>query len=797
MIDRYDHKAIEAKWQERWVVNKAYRTSTHPRKKRYVLDMFPYPSAAGLHVGHPEGYTATDIVVRKLRAEGYDVLHPMGWDAFGLPAENYAIKTGTPPQDTTRASIDRFREQIQSLGFSYDWDREVNTSDPQYYRWTQWLFLKLYEQGLAYQKEAPVNWCPTDQTVLANEQVANGACDRCGTTVEQRKLKQWFFKISSYADELVDELDDLDWPESLKAIQRNWIGRSKGAEIEFKLTTGESVTVFTTRPDTLYGVTYLVLAPDGDTTASLMTNAENQAALEEYCAAAMRRTELERKEGREKTGVRIAGVDAIHPITGSRLPVWIADYVLASYGTGAVMAVPAHDQRDYDFARQYELPSVVVIHSREDAMGVIEEDGTLVNSDSWNGLHSNHDCEKIIDDLVGRGVARRATQYRLRDWLVSRQRYWGAPIPVVHCHDCGAVPVDEKDLPIKLPTDVDFRPTGESPIVHSASFHDGALCPRCSQPARRESDTMDTFVDSSWYFFRYLSPQSVDAPFDAEEAQQWLPVDLYVGGAEHAVLHLLYARFITKVLADLGLSPVREPFAALRNQGLILGSDGQKMSKSKGNVVNPDDVVTRFGADTLRAYEMFMGPFEDAKPWNTESMMGVRRWLERVWRLQGRVSKDVSSTVAQQAVELAVGKVTADIDAMKFNTAVSALMIASNELASLEEVPVVSYHRYLQILAPFAPHLANELWERTGGEGLIEQYGWPVADESVLIATTQTIVVQVAGKVRANITVPVSLTEKEIIALAKADENVVKHLAGATVRTVYVPGRLVNFVITG
>ncbi len=791
----YDHADIERKWQEYWREHGTFAAPDKPANKYYALDMFPYPSGAGLHVGHPKGYTATDIVSRMRRAQGYDVLHPMGWDAFGLPAENYAIKTGTAPQETTARSIVRFREQLQRLGFSYDWNKELATSDPSFYKWTQWIFLQLFERGLAYQKEAAVNWCPKDQTVLANEQVVGGCCERCGTEVVQRQLKQWFFKITDYADELLADLDALDWPEAIKAAQRNWIGKSEGARIGFPLEDRSgSLEVFTTRPETLYGVTYLIVAPEHPLVAERVARPDAPAGLAEYAEQARRKTERDRKmDSGEKTGV-FTGCYATHPLTGERLPVWTADYVLGSYGTGAVMAVPAHDARDWAFAAAHGLPVHTVV-SGGTADAVYEDAGTLVASGDWTGKHSEADRSAIIMAIEAAGIGTVATQYRIRDWLVSRQRYWGAPIPIIHCDACGIQPVPFDQLPVRLPEDVDFLPTGESPLARSASFHDVA-CPRCGGAARRESDTMDTFVDSSWYFLRYPDPRNDAVAFVPGTVAHWLPVDLYVGGAEHAVLHLLYARFVTKALDDIVGVGFREPFRRLKNVGLILGEDGRKMSKSLGNVINPDDVVDRYGADTLRLYEMFMGPFEDYAPWNTGAMVGIRRWLDRIWRLQDRVVQDAQQeAVVRQRAQLSklTRLVTDHIDGFKFNTAVSALMIQTNAFMDEPAVSNEAFSTFTQLLAPFAPHLAEELWQRLGNADSIAHAPWPVpqaetADERC------TIVVQVQGKVRGTMTLRTGAGIDEAIAEARQLENVARHLGDSPWKTVFVPNKLVNFI---
>ncbi|MBI4185763.1 leucine--tRNA ligase [Candidatus Berkelbacteria bacterium] len=804
-MDRYDHRAIERKWQTEWQRCTLYKTTDAPKQKYYCLDMFPYPSGAGLHVGHPLGYTATDIISRKRRAEGYDVLHPMGWDAFGLPAENYAINNGTPPAETTAASIQRFKTQLKAFGFSYDWDRELDSSSPAYYRWTQWIFLQLYKNGLAYQKEAPVNWCPNDQTVLANEQVIDGCCERCGTSVLQKSLRQWFFKITKYADELLQMIDQLDWPEPIKRMQRNWIGRSEGVMVQFPVADADGVIeVFTTRIDTIFSGTFLVLAPEHPLLDQLRLSIRNWSDVSAYRASVTGRTERDRlAESQSKTGVELVGIQVRNPASGAPMPVWIADFVLGSYGTGAVFA-NAHDARDFAFAKEHSIPLITSLNpvdGRDDAaiqalQVCFTGDGILHHSGQFDGLTSAEARPAISQWLIARQVATRVTQYKLRDWLVSRQRYWGAPIPIIHCQTCGAVPVPEDQLPVLLPTDVDFRPTGESPIARSPSFHDGVTCPHCQSPARRESDTMDTFVDSSWYFLRFADPHTDQAPFDVNAIQQWLPVDLYVGGAEHAVLHLLYARFMTKALDDCLSLGFREPFVALRNQGLILADDGRKMSKSLGNVINPDELIDQYGADSLRCYEMFMGPFCDVKPWNTQSLIGMRRWLDRIWQLQGLMTDDREpQPETLRLIEHTVRQVSSDIEHEKFNTALSALMILTNQLRSDSMVTRSDFHRVLQLLAPFAPHLAQELYERTGGTGFIDIVSWPQADLTQLVIQTTTLPVTIDGKLRATLAVSIELDQATALARANQNPAIVKYLTGRTVRNVvYVPGKILNLV---
>ncbi|MFA4873187.1 MAG: class I tRNA ligase family protein [Patescibacteria group bacterium] len=1028
MSHSYDHKKIEQKWQERWEAQGAFRADDEGRKRedrRYVLDMFPYPSSQGLHVGHPEGYTATDIVSRYLRMRGSMALHPMGWDAFGLPAENYAIKVGVHPAETTAKSIENFRRQIKSLGFSYDWSREVNTADPDYYRWTQWFFLLLYQHGLAYKRLAPVNWCAHCQTVLAREQVVDGKCERCKHTVVQKELAQWFFKITDFIEDrtqdakrnkrvtagLLSGLEKINWPEPIKLMQQNWIGRSEGALIKFpivsnapqpplKVRGGEGelwIEVFTTRPDTLFGATYMVLAPEHPIIENFKFQISNFKFVEQYIQSAKSKTELERGQlQKEKTGVELQGITAINPATKEEIPIWIADYVLMGYGTGAIMAVPAHDERDYVFAKKFNLPikcvirpkerkvlmvhgspksdprgkadyipenthhwlgwitpkleergfkvfnplmpnawepqydewkkqvahlpldenSVVIGHSaggafavrwlgetdakidtlllvapgrktitenrqrlgplydfdinpkikdqvrkiiifisdneeeyrKESArwyakelnaelrelkgrghftmkdMGTLEfpellkevmdvgcyiGHGMLVESGEFTGLSSEEALLKMAEKF-----GRKQVTYRLRDWLISRQRYWGAPIPIIYCVKCGEVPVPEKDLPVRLPDDVDFRPTGESPLKRSKKFHE-VRCPKCGsygEDVRRECDTMDTFVDSSWYFFRYTDPRNAKEFASREKIHAWLPVDLYVGGAEHAVMHLMYARFFTKVLHWLGIIDFDEPFLTLKNQGLILGEDGQKMSKSRGNVINPDEVIEIYGADTMRLYEMFMGPFEDAKPWSMRSIVGIRRFLERVWSLgtrihthsprihtqafKGVVSAFKSDALARLAHQT-IKKVTEDIEAFKFNTAIAQLMTYTNELPALEDRAdtLSGYKALLILLAPFAPHITEELWEQLGNARSIFKEPWPAFDLALMTQETVQVVIQIDGKKRGVAEVSRDAGEEEVYAAANALPEIQKYLKGKEVaRKVYVKGKLLNLV---
>jgi leucyl-tRNA synthetase len=799
----YDHRKIEPKWQKRWEKEGWFRAEENSDKEKYyALVMFPYPSAQGLHVGHPLSYTAVDIIARKRRMEGKNVLQPMGWDAFGLPAENYAIKTHVHPAETTKKAIDNFRKQIKSIGLSYDWSREVNTSSPEYYRWTQWIFLELYKKGLAYKTFAPANWCNSCQTVLANEQVVSGKCERCGSEVVQKELSQWFFRITEYADELLKELDGLDWPEKIIVSQRNWIGRSEGAEIIFDGSSNGkefNLPVFTTRPDTLMGVTYLVLAPEHPLVEQI-TASEMRDQVVAYQKATRAKNELERTgEKGEKTGVFV-GAYARHPFLNEQIPVWIADYVLPRYGTGAVMGVPAHDDRDFAFAKKYGCKIKFVIAP---PAGVLRDDtrawteaGIMVNSDEWNDLSSEDAKQKIVDALEAAGKGSKTVNWHLRDWLISRQRYWGAPIPIIYCDECGEVAVPEEDLPVLLPRDVDFKPTGESPLVRSKTFHK-VNCPHCNKPARRESDTMDTFVDSSWYYLRYCDPHN-DARFASSEAlKKWCPVDLYVGGAEHAVLHLLYVRFFAKALRDLRYVKFGEPAVRFRSQGMILGENNEKMSKSKGNVVNPDLMVERFGADAFRTYLMFMGPFEDAKPWSTDSIVGVRRFLDRVYGLLEKVNAKAATDIKLTRFRhQTVKKVSADLEAFKFNTAVSSLMIFLNELEKREHIAPPIVVDLVKLISPLAPHLAEEMWEKLKQKEILSFSAWPSYEESLTVEEEITLIVQINGKVRDKLIVPAGLPDAELEKRALELPKVVDWLTGKKViKIVVAVGKLVNIVV--
>lgn len=798
----FNHQEIEKKWQGYWEENKTFRTPDETEKpKFYALDMFPYPSGAGLHVGHPEGYTATDILSRMKRMQGYNVLHPMGWDAFGLPAEQYALDTGNSPAEFTEHNINTFRNQIKSLGFSYDWDREVNTTDPNYYKWTQWIFLKLFEKGLAYVDEVPVNWCPALGTVLANEEIIDGKSERGGHPVERRPMRQWMLKITAYGDRLLEDLDELDWPESLKDMQRNWIGRSEGAEVHFNIEgTDEKFTVFTTRPDTLFGATYCVLAPEHALVAEI-TTAEQKEAVEAYINSVKMKSDLERTElAKEKTGV-FTGAYAVNPVNGEKLPIWIADYVLATYGTGAVMAVPAHDERDYEFASVFNLPMKEVVKGGDITKEVYTGDGAHVNSAFLDGLNKEEAIAKMIEWLEVTSAGNQKVTYRLRDWLFSRQRYWGEPIPVIHWEDGTMTAVKEEELPLVLPKTENIRPsgTGESPLANIDEWVN-VVDPETGKKGRRETNTMPQWAGSCWYYLRYIDPNNSEALVDPEKVKQWLPVDIYIGGAEHAVLHLLYARFWHKVLYDIGVVPTKEPFQQLFNQGMILGENNEKMSKSKGNVVNPDDIVASHGADTLRLYEMFMGPLDASIAWSENGLDGARRFLDRVWRLfvqdNGELSEkitDAPNKELEKAYHQTVKKVTEDYAELRFNTAISQMMVFINDAYKAETLPKEYVEGFVKMIAPVAPHIGEELWSKFGYNETITYASWPTFDESKLVEDEVEIVVQVMGKVRAKLTMSKDASKEEMEQLAL--EAIQDQIEGKTVRKVIVvPGKLVNVV---
>ena len=836
-MSKYPFSEIEKKWQAYWEEHKTFRVTEDPAvskdKRRYVLDMFPYPSGAGLHVGHPEGYTATDIYCRYLRMNGYNVLHPMGFDSFGLPAENYAIKTGTHPYETTTKNINNFRRQIKSLGFCYDWDREISTCDEDYYHWTQWIFEQLYKKGLAYEANTPINWCPSCKTGLANEEVKEGHCDRCGAKVEKKNIRQWILKITAYADKLLEDLDTLDWPESVKAMQRNWIGRSEGAAVFFQLEKfDEKLEVYTTRCDTLFGATYMVIAPEHPLVEKL-TTPEQKEAVEAYLDATKHKSDLERTDlAKDKTGV-FSGSYAINPVNGKKIPIWIADYVLISYGTGAIMAVPAHDDRDWEFAKKFSLPIIEVLKSKVDVQEQAwTEDGEHVNSEWLNGLNKADAIAKMLEFLEKNGCGHKAVNYKLRDWVFSRQRYWGEPIPLVHCPDCGTVLVPEEELPLTLPSVDKYEPsgTGESPLVNVESWVN-CKCPKCGGPAKRETNTMPQWAGSCWYYLRYIDPKNEKAFIDPEKEKYWMPVDLYIGGAEHAVLHLLYARFWHKVLYDLGLVSTKEPFQKLVNQGMITSfayqkpnkslvptdmveeRDGKyfdketgeeltqviaKMSKSLKNVINPDDFIRDYGADSVRMYEMFMGPLTESKPWATQGFIGVYRFLDRVWRISTEKKiEDIEIPMdLNKTLHKTIRKVTEDTATLNFNTAISQMMVLVNEMNRLEVVPRKVIETLALLLSPYTPHLAEELWSMMGHEPSVANQSWPTYDEELCREDTMEMVVQINGKLRSRIMMPKSASKEEMIAAAKADEKSKVWLDGKTiVKEIAIPGKLVNFVI--
>lgn len=814
-IKAYPYDQIEPKWQAYWKEKKTFRAADpgepgSEKPKFYVLDMFPYPSAAGLHVGHLEGYTATDIIARYKRMKGFNVLHPMGWDAFGLPAEQHALDTGTHPAITTERNIANFKMQIDRLGFSYDWDREVNTTDPSYYKWTQWIFQKLFEKGLAYEAEMPVNWCPALGTVLANEEVIDGKSERGGHPVIRKPMRQWVLKITAFAERLLEDLELLDWTESIKDMQKNWIGKSTGAEVDFSLVDGqEKIRVFTTRPDTLFGATYMVLAPEHPLVPKIVSESQKEK-VSVYIAQSQRKSDLERTDlAKEKTGV-FTGAYALNPVSGKKIPVWIADYVLISYGTGAIMAVPAHDERDFEFARTYELPVIPVIASPEScdlpftSVGVCQNSEVPDGSFSINGMRSDEAKEKITVWLERTGIGKKSVQYKLRDWLFSRQRYWGEPIPVLHVNGSPKL-APEKELPILLPKTERYKPTGtgESPLAAIREWVE-TTDPETGKKALRETNTMPQWAGSCWYYLRYLDPKNSQKAIEKEKEKYWMPVDLYVGGAEHAVLHLLYSRFWHKVLYDIDAVTTKEPFQRLINQGMILGEDGQKMSKSRGNVISPDVMVDRYGADSVRLYEMFMGPLELTKPWSTQGVEGVHRFLARVWRLfitnedqlSSRIQKRPMAPAELTRLHAAIKKVTEDIESVKLNTAISAMMIFVNETVKSDHYAHEMMEKFVSILAPFAPHMAEELWQRLGHTESLTYSAWPSYDERYLVQEEVEIAVLVGGKVRTKMVVAKDLAEQDLLKIVMSDETVQKWVEGKKVKkTIVVPGRMINLVI--
>ncbi|MFR3287052.1 MAG: leucine--tRNA ligase [Enterococcus casseliflavus] len=800
----YNHKEIEKKWQKYWAKKNEFNTHDEPDKpKFYALDMFPYPSGQGLHVGHPEGYTATDILSRFKRSQGYNVLHPMGWDAFGLPAEQYALDTGNDPAEFTKKNIETFRRQINALGFSYDWNREINTTDPEYYKWTQWIFTKLYEKGLAYEAEVPVNWVPELGTVIANEEVIDGKSERGGYDVIRKPMRQWMLKITAYADRLLDDLEEVDWPESIKEMQRNWIGRSVGANVTFKVAGMEKdFTVFTTRPDTLFGATYAVLAPEHELVAQI-TTPEQKAAIDAYVEEASKKSDLNRTDlAKEKTGV-FTGAYAINPVNGKEIPIWIADYVLASYGTGAIMAVPAHDERDHEFAKTFGLEIIPVLAGGNVEEAAYTEDGLHINSDFLDGLDKETAIEKMVAWLEENHVGKKEVSYRLRDWLFSRQRYWGEPIPIIHWEDGTTTTLPEDQLPLRLPKTDNIKPsgTGESPLANVTDWVN-VTDPETGKKGRRETNTMPQWAGSSWYFLRFIDPHNKSVLADYDKLQRWMPVDIYIGGAEHAVLHLLYARFWHKFLYDIGVVPTKEPFEKLFNQGMILGENNEKMSKSRGNVVNPDDVINQYGADTLRLYEMFMGPLDASIAWNENGLEGSRKFLDRVWRLivdeNGKMRDRITtfndgklSKVYHQTVK----KVTEDFEQLHFNTAISQLMVFVNEAYKADALPYEYVEGFVQLLAPIAPHIGEELWSILGNDNGISYVPWPTYDESALVEDEIEVVFQVNGKVRAKAMVPADAEKAVLEQLAQENELVQEQLQGKTIRKVIVvPNKLFNIV---
>lgn len=803
----YNHDVIERKWQHYWNENKTFKTGDDQTKEKYyVLDMFPYPSGQGLHVGHPEGYTATDIMARMKRMQGKNVLHPIGWDAFGLPAEQYALKTGHNPKDFTAQNIKNFKRQIKSLGFSYDWDREVNTTDPSYYKWTQWIFEQLYKKGLAYEDEIMVNWAPDFMggTVVSNEEVIDGKTERGDYPVYRVPMRQWVLKITAYADRLIDDLDDLDWPENVKDMQRNWIGRSKGASVFFDVQNNpeQKVEVFTTRPDTLFGATYLVLSPEHELVDQI-TTPEHAEEVKAYKDEVARKSDLERTDlNKDKSGV-FTGAYAINPINGEPVPVWIGDYVLTSYGTGAIMAVPAHDQRDYEFAKKFDLPIVPVIEGGDIAEQAYTGDGTHINSGFLDGMDKKTAIAAALDWLTDHGVGHEKVNYRLRDWIFSRQRYWGEPIPVIHWEDGETTLVPESELPLKLPAAKNIEPsgTGESPLANLDDWVN--VVDENGRKGKRETNTMPQWAGSSWYYLRYIDPKNDEMIADPEKVKYWMPVDLYIGGAEHAVLHLLYARFWHKVLYDLGVVPTKEPFQKLVNQGMILGTNHEKMSKSKGNVINPDDIVSEYGADTLRVYEMFMGPIDASKPWNTEGIAGAHRWLDRVWRLMiddnnhlrdrvttindGRLDKIYNETVKV---------VSDDFEQLHFNVAISQMMVFVNEAYKVDALPVEYMKGFVQLLSPIAPHIAEELWQLLGNDETIAYSQWPTYDEAKLVEDEVELVVQVNGKVRDHLTVPRDTDKDTVEKLVRESDHVKEVIGDQNIKKIIVvPNRIVNIVV--
>ena len=800
---KYDHKQVEKKWQDIWDEAHCFEAENGSEKEKfYALVEFPYPSGQGLHVGHPRSYTALDIVARKKRMQGYNVLYPMGWDAFGLPTENYAIKNHVHPAEVTKKNIARFKSQLKALGLSFDWSREINTTDPNYYKWTQWIFLQLFKKGLAYKKEMNVNWCTSCKCVLANEEVVNGVCERCGSEVVHKTKSQWMLAITKYAQRLIDDLDDVDYIERVKVQQRNWIGRSTGAEVDFKTTEGDTLTVYTTRPDTLFGATYMVISPEHPAVEKWAAGLANIDAVRAYREEAARKSDFERTElNKDKTGVKLDGVCAINPVSGKQIPIFVSDYVLMGYGTGAIMAVPAHDDRDWEFAKKFGCEIIEVVSGGEDvqkaAFTAKDETGILVNSDFLNGKTVKDAIPAMIAWLEEKGIGRAKVQYKLRDWVFSRQRYWGEPIPIVWCEKCGWVPLPEDQLPLELPDVHTYEPTdnGESPLAHMTDWVN-TTCPCCGGPAKRETDTMPQWAGSSWYFLRYMDPHNDKALASREALEYWSPVDWYNGGMEHTTLHLLYSRFWHKFLYDLGVVPTKEPYAKRTSHGMILGENGEKMSKSRGNVVNPDEIVDTYGADTMRLYEMFIGDFEKAAPWSPKSIKGCRRFLERVWALAEKVQDgDSYSKEHEVLMHRTIKKVGEDADNLKANTAIAALMTMLNEFYD-KGVNKAEYMTFLTLLNPFAPHITEELWQQMGGEGLLSVAPWPVYDEAKTVEDTVEIAVQVNGKLKCTIKLPADCDKQAAIDAALAEEKVQHAVEGKQmVKQIVVPGKIVNLVV--
>ena len=804
MAEMYNHHTVEKKWQKIWEEEKAFKVSEdYSKPKFYALVEFPYPSGQGLHVGHPRPYTALDIVSRKRRMQGYNVLFPMGWDAFGLPTENYAIKNHIHPKIVTKNNVARFKGQLQSLGYSFDWDRDINKTDPDSYKRTQWIFLKLFNAGLAYKKEMPINWCTSCKVGLANEEVVNGVCERCGAPVVRKVKSEWMLKITEYADKLIKDLDDVDYIEKVKVSQKNWIGRSEGAEVDFRLKDkDEKLRVYTTRPDTLFGATYMVISPEHPLIDKYKDEITNWDEIQKYREMAARKSDFERTElAKDKTGVILGGLSAVNPVNGKEIPVWISDYVLMSYGTGAIMAVPAHDTRDWEFAKKFDLPMIQVVEGKEGPVDINEAaftdvaTGKMINSDFLDGLEVTEAKEKMKDFLEEKGIGNRKVNYKLRDWVFSRQRYWGEPIPIVHCEKCGYVPLDESELPLLLPEVDSYMPTdnGESPLAAMTEWVN-TTCPCCGGPAKRETDTMPQWAGSSWYFLRYTDPHNTEALASKEALKYWLPVDWYNGGMEHTTLHLLYSRFWHKFLYDQGIVPTKEPYQRRTSHGMILGENGEKMSKSRGNVVNPDDIVQAYGADTLRTYEMFIGAFDLSASWSEDGVKGCRRFLERVWKLQTIMTDEEGySSDMETKMHQTIKKVSLDFENLKYNTAIAAMMSLINDFYKKNAVTKGEYKTLLTLLNPVAPHITEELWEMIGGEGHVYQTAWPEYDEAKTVESTVEIAVQINGKTRATLSIGKDDAKEDV--LAKAKETIADKLEGKNIiKEIYVPGRIVNIV---